>query len=146
MKAEPGWVDQECVEGYLYAPGPIRLLLFRRPPDRDGVWVPVSGKVDAQDVNFESALRRELREETGLAAPSRVFSLDWHVTFPGPDGRKWRLHAFGVEVPAEFAPVLSREHDLAEWVSPSEATKRLHYRDNREAVARLLAKLNKSPA
>jgi 8-oxo-dGTP pyrophosphatase MutT (NUDIX family) len=133
------------VEGYLFAQPPLRLLLFRRPPDRESIWVPVSGKVDAQDIGFESALRRELAEETGLTRPLRVFPLDWHVAFPGPDGRRWRLHAFGVEVPSGFDPVLSREHDRAEWVSPREAGERLHYADNREAVTRLLAKLAAPP-
>jgi 8-oxo-dGTP pyrophosphatase MutT (NUDIX family) len=129
------------VEGYLFAQPPLRLLLLRRPPNRDSIWVPVSGKVDAQDIGFESALRRELAEETGLTHPLRVFPLDWHVAFPGPDGRRWRLHAYGVEVPAGYTPVLSREHDRAEWVSPGKAVERLHYADNREAVTRLLAKL-----
>lgn len=131
-------VAQECVEGYLFSRAPVRILLFRRPPARGSIWVPVSGKVEAVDPDWEAALRRELLEETGLAEPRSLVPLDWHFPFDGPDGRRWRLHAYGVEVDGAFVPVLSDEHDAFEWLSPEEAARRLHFEDNREALARLL--------
>lgn len=129
---------QECVEGYVYRRDPLRLLVLRRPPHRGNIWVPVSGKVEASDRDFEYALRRELAEETGFTEFRGFFSLDWEVTFDGPDHRPWRLHAFGVELDRERTPRLSEEHEAFEWVSPEEALHRLHYPDNREAVAKLL--------
>ncbi len=132
-------IARECVEGYLFAASPLALLIFRRPPSRGRIWVPVSGKVEPADADLESALRRELREETGLVAPRRVLSLDWHVPFPADNGETWRLHAYAVEVDPGFAPRLSAEHEAAEWVAPDEARRRLHYEDNRAAVDRLLA-------
>ena len=141
MSSEPGPIARECVEGYLFAPDPVEVLLFRRPPSRGGIWVPVSGKVEPDDADLEAALRRELREETGLEDPRRLFALDWHVPFRADSGETWRLHAYGVEVSRSFVPRLSPEHDLAAWVRPSEATRRLHYEDNREAVRRLLARV-----
>ncbi len=132
-------IARECVEGYLFAASPLALLIFRRPPARGRIWVPVSGKVEPADADLESALRRELREETGLVAPRRVLSLDWHVPFPADNGETWRLHAYAVEVDPGFAPRLSAEHEAAEWVAPDEARRRLHYEDNRAAVDRLLA-------
>lgn len=134
-------IDRECVEGYLFARGPTRLLLFRRPPSRASIWVPVSGKVEPTDPDLVAALRRELREETGYRAPGAVTPLDWEVTFPAPNGETWRLHAFAVEVDPEFTPQLSDEHDAYAWVTPEDAIARLHYDDNREAVRRLLARL-----
>jgi 8-oxo-dGTP pyrophosphatase MutT (NUDIX family) len=134
-------IAQECVEGYLFATPPLRLLIFRRPPNRGSIWVPVSGKVDRSDRDYPSALRRELSEETGLAGDFELTDLDWEVRFDGPDGRPWRLHSFGVHVPASFVPVLSAEHDASEWVSPDEARHRLHYEDNRAAVVRLLGRI-----
>ena len=131
-------VAQECVEGYVHTGNPPRLLVLRRPPGRGSIWVPVSGKVDPTDADHLSALRRELAEETGFIRFEAIRPLDWHVRFEGPDGRPWRLHAYAVELAREVAPRLSAEHDAFEWLSASEAVARLHYSDNREAVARLL--------
>jgi len=133
-----GPVVRECVEGYLYAEPPLELLLFRRPPTRGRIWVPISGKVDPSDADLESALRRELEEETALSAPVAVEPLDWHVPFRADNGETWRLHAFGVRVDRAFRPRLSPEHESYEWVPPEEAVRRLHYEDNREAVLRLV--------
>ncbi len=140
--SEPlGPIARECVEGYLFARGPLRLLLLRRPPARGRYWVPVSGKVEASDPDFEAAVRREVREETGLTVPRSVVPLDWHVPFRADNGETWRLHAFAIEVDPGFAPRLSAEHEAFDWVTPEEAVRRLHFPDNREAVQLLLRKL-----
>jgi 8-oxo-dGTP pyrophosphatase MutT (NUDIX family) len=141
VAASDGPIAQECVEAYLFSGRPPRVLIFRRPPSRNRIWVPVSGKVDPTDASFEAALRRELAEETGFRDPLRVFPLDWEVPFDGPDGRKWRLHAYGVELRTEETPTLSDEHEAFEWTTPVEARRRLHYEDNRAAIDRLLEKL-----
>jgi 8-oxo-dGTP pyrophosphatase MutT (NUDIX family) len=138
--AEPA-IAQECVEGYLFVAAPLRLLLLRRPPSRESIWVPVSGKVEPSDIDFRSALLREIREETGFSAPSQVFSLDWEVRFAGPNGAPWRLHAFAVELESCYPPTLSPEHERFEWCSVSEARSRLHYPDNQAAVVRLWERL-----
>jgi len=142
----PGPIARECVEGYLYAAPPLRLLLFRRPPSRGRFWVPVSGKVEPSDPDYEAAVRREVEEETGLAGPRSVWALDWHVPFRADNGETWRLHAYAVEVDPGFFPRLSPEHDLAEWVAPEEAERRLHFEDNRAAVVRLVSQLSGSGA
>jgi 8-oxo-dGTP pyrophosphatase MutT (NUDIX family) len=141
VASELGPVARECVEGYLYAADPVELLLFRRPPARGRIWVPISGKVEPTDPTFESALRRELREETGLDDPIAIEALDWHVPFRADNGETWRLHAYSVEVRRTFVPRLSPEHDLAEWVPPPEAIVRLHFEDNRAAVRRLVERV-----
>jgi 8-oxo-dGTP pyrophosphatase MutT (NUDIX family) len=136
-----GPVVRECVEGYLFARAPLEILVFRRPPARGRIWVPVSGKVEPADLGLESALRRELAEETGLTDPIRIIDLEWALPFRADNGETWRLHAYGVEVERTFEPRLSPEHDLAEWVLPDEAVRRLHYADNRDAVRRLLERV-----
>lgn len=141
MDEPEGPVARECVEGYLFSRPPLRLLIFRRPPSRGRIWVPISGKVEPTDRDLEAALRRELSEETGLTRPTAVTSLDWHVRFRTDNGEIWRLHAYGVEVAASFEPRLSAEHEAAEWVDPGEAKRRLHYDDNRAAVGRLCERL-----
>ncbi len=137
-----GTIARECVEGYLYTARPFELWIFRRPPARGGIWVPISGKVETTDADLEAALLRELREETGLEGPRTITPLDWQVPFDAPNGEgTWRLTAFAVEVDPTWTPALSAEHDLAERVSPSVASVRLHYTDNREAVQRLVERL-----
>lgn len=142
MPALGASIGKECVEGYLFASPPLELLLFRRPPARGRIWVPVSGKVESSDRDFPSALCREIEEETGLLArPDRLIDLDWHVPFRADNGETWRLHAFALEVPRSFAPRLSAEHEAAEWVSAEESVRRLHFEDNRAAVERLRERL-----
>jgi 8-oxo-dGTP pyrophosphatase MutT (NUDIX family) len=138
-------IARECVEAYLFSTRPLRLLIFRRPPTRGAIWVPVSGKVDPGDATLVAALRRELHEETGLRSPLRVVPLDWQVPFRADNGEVWRLHAYGAEVAAGFEPRLSEEHDAYEWVSPEEAGRRLHYEDNRAAVRRLVERVRRPP-
>lgn len=134
-------VVQECVEGYLFARRPPTVLLFRRFPARGSIWVPIQGKVDPSEPDFEAALRREVREETGLALPLSVLPLDWHVPFRVENGEVWRLHAYAVEVPPSFRPRLNDENEAFEWVDLPEAERRLHFTDNREAVGRVRALL-----
>ncbi len=141
MDEPDGPVARECVEGYLYAAPPLELLLFRRPPARGRVWVPVSGKVEASDPDLESALRRELEEETGLVRARRTIALDWHVRFRADNGEVWRLHAYGVEVDRSFRPRLSAEHEEYRWLSLAEGRRLLHFEDNRTAVDRLVERL-----
>ena len=138
-------IAQECVEGYLFVAAPLSILLLQRPADRDGIWVPVSGKVERSDPEHRRALLREIREETGFSHVDRVFPLGWEVPFPGPNGERWRLHAFGVELPARLAPTLSDEHVAYAWLPPGRARARLHYEDNQQAVDRLLERLGSSP-
>jgi 8-oxo-dGTP pyrophosphatase MutT (NUDIX family) len=141
----PGPIARECIEAYLFSGAPPQLLLFRRPPARGSIWVPVSGKVEPTDADFVAAVRREVAEETGARELRRVIELDWHVPFRVDNGETWRLHAYAVEIDPGFVPTLSSEHDAAEWVRPDEARRRLHYEDNRAAVDRLLDRLSSSP-
>lgn len=137
MNPSPG-IAVECVEGYVYVAHPAAVLILRRPPSRGSIWVPVSGKVEASDPDLPSALLRELSEETGFSRPQAVHDLDWAVPFDGPDGRPWRLHAFGVELSERTDPTLSSEHVEHVWLPPEVARSRLHYEDNRGALDRLV--------
>ncbi|MGI0055710.1 MAG: diphthamide biosynthesis enzyme Dph2 [Thermoplasmata archaeon] len=147
MSASSPEIARACVEAYLYTPDPLRLWIFQRPPSRGSIWAVVSGKIDPSDVDAEAALRREVREETGLTDPARVFSLDWVVPFEAPDGSgaMWELTGFGVEVDPGWTPTLSTEHVAAQRVDPAVAVGLLHYGDNREAVQRLVERVAPPP-
>ncbi len=139
MSPEPEPIARECVEGYLFATPPLELLIFRRPPSRGEVWVPVSGKVDPGDADFEAAVRREVAEETGWVARAPAISLNWHVVFRADSGELWRLHAYALRVDRGFEPTLCAEHEAWAWVTVAEAERRFHFPDNREALARVVA-------
>ena len=146
MTGALGPVAQECVEGYVYRGTPLELLVLRRPPHRqDGIWVPVSGKVEPTDPDFEAAVRREVREETGLTEPREVWPLDWDVPFRADNGETWRLHAYALRAERGFEPTLSDEHVAYAWLAPGEAEVRLHFVDNREAVHRLVERAARRP-
>jgi 2-(3-amino-3-carboxypropyl)histidine synthase len=140
VAAEPA-VDQECVEAYLFVRTPLKVLVLRRPPRRGRIWVPVSGKVDPADASPEDAIRREVGEETGFRSTGPPVSLDWSVAFEGPDGRRWRLRAFALELAEPLPPTLSDEHDGFAWLAPDAARDRLYFSDNQAALDRLRERL-----
>ncbi len=140
MNPSPG-IAVECVEGYVFVRDPAQVLILRRPPSRGSIWAPVSGKVESRDPDLPSALRRELLEETGYRELAGLHDLDWVVPFDGPDGRRWQLHAYGVELAQPERPRLSPEHVEFRWLPPVIARSRLHYSDNREAIDRLVERV-----
>lgn len=144
MAAKPA-IDQECVEAYLFVRNPLQVLVLRRPPRRGRIWVPVSGKVDPSDATPEDAIQREVSEETRLGGHGPPIPLDWQVRFEGPDGRRWRLHAYAVELGEALEPTLSDEHDDFAWLSPAAARDRLYFSDNRAALDRLVERLDRIP-
>jgi len=144
--SSPGEIARECVEAYLYAAPPLEVLLFRRPPGRGSIWVPISGKVEPSDASFETAVLREVEEETGLRSSRSPEPLDWHVTFPVESGATWRLHAYALRTERSFTPRLSAAHDGADWLRPAEARGRLHYEDNRAALDLLVRRFDPGAA
>ncbi len=132
---------QDCVEGFVFVRSPPQFLLLKRTEARGGFWQPVSGRFEPSDRTFEHAVRREVAEETGFSGVGELLDLSWAVVFPGKDGRPWRLHSYGVEIPRVTAPRLSHEHVAYLWCRPGEALSTLFWPDNRQALRRLLAAL-----
>ncbi|MDQ4502652.1 (deoxy)nucleoside triphosphate pyrophosphohydrolase [Sinomonas sp. ASV322] len=94
---------------------PTALLAARRtaPPQFAGMWEFPGGKVEPGE-EHEDALRRELREELGVAV-----RLGSEIAGPGRDG--WRLNAkaamrvWFAEI-IEGSPVALEDHDELRWV------------------------------
>jgi len=121
------------------ASGMEALVLRRAPHERSaGTWETVHGHLLEGERPAQAALR-ELREETGLV-PERLYNISRVESF--------YLHrqdvvalipAFCAIVPEGSRAVVSDEHDLAEWLSPVEASLRYAWPRERRALADALA-------
>jgi lipoyl(octanoyl) transferase len=123
-------------------PGPEFLVLLRSP-ERHGYWNLVAGGIEEGE-EPGAAARRELEEETGLAQPVRFEPLALALGYVRPEGSKVTLHAFLVEAPASWEPVLDAEHVDYQWCAEDDADDLLEYPEPRSALRvaarRLVAK------
>jgi dATP pyrophosphohydrolase len=83
----------------------------------------------------EAAARRELYEESGLAAPARFERIALDLGYARPEGRTVTVRPYLAEVPAAWEPVLNDEHVDYRWCSAAEADALLEYPEPRAAVA-----------
>lgn len=116
----------------------IEYLLLKRLPERNGFWQPVTGGVEEGETQ-EEALRREIKEETGVKNLISLVEGLYYFEFSDPDPNQ--EYVYGVEVsPLEKIVLDRKEHSEYKWCSFQEALRLLHWKENREA----LRKLNKT--
>ncbi len=134
----------ECWVFRVPVPGSVEYLLIRRAADRiySGLWQPVTGAIDGDELVPAAALR-EVTEETGLgpADIEAFYDLDQVGSFFAED-----LDAivnsviFAVRARPAAVPRLSGEHVGLEWVGADEALARSvwpPYRDSVELIERI---------
>lgn len=113
----------------------MQCLILRRAPGgvRPGSWETVHGRIDAGETPDQAALR-ELREETGIA-PLRFYNLSRVDAFYLHRSDEVALiPAFVALVDTDADPVLSEEHDRAEWLSLDAAQARFTWPRERRAL------------
>ena len=116
----------------------VEYLLLKRLPERNGFWQPVTGGVEEGETRKE-ALRREIREETGIKNIIAVLEDLYLFEFSDPNLNQ--EYVYGVEVtPSEEIVLDRKEHGEYRWCSFKEALQLLHWKENKEA----LRKLNKT--
>ena len=123
----------------------LDVLLIRRVGG-DGHWQSVTGSKDTPDEPFEATARREVWEETGIAAhaPGCVLT-DWWLENEYDIWPQWRHRyapgvlrnrerVFGLCVPHGTPVVLSpREHDACQWLPWRQAADTCFSASNAEA-------------
>jgi dATP pyrophosphohydrolase len=127
----------------------LEVLLIERA-DRPGFWQSVTGSLDALDEPLVDTAKRELFEETGIAADGATIRLlDWHLSNIYEIYPTWRHryapgvthnteHVFSVCVPRDIPVVLSpREHLRHAWLPWLEAADRCFSSSNAEAILQL---------
>ena len=133
------------VAGVVYSERDGRYLLLRRSSDKDfapGAWECVTGRVQ-QGEGFEDALRREVREETGLDVTVDAIVGTTHF-YRGPERPEHEL--LGVvylcSVPTATVPHIGPEHSEYRWMTFGEVQEML--RVNQASEAWLLRTLRRA--
>lgn len=127
----------QVVLGIIFKRGESGLfyLVLKRNTMQGGFWQPVTGGVEDTET-LEEALRREIREETGIKDLLRVIPDLQSHRFYAP--RAVYEHAFGVEVrPGTKVKLSGEEHSDARWCEYQAARSLMVWPGNRTALERL---------
>ena len=123
----------------------LEVLVLQRT-GRDGLWQSVTGSREPEDADFAATARRELREETGLAAGTLT---DWGRVNRYEIWPAWRHryapgvthnteHVFGFRVEAATAATLDPSEHVAQlWLPWREAMAKVFSATNRAAIGEL---------
>ena len=129
----------------------LQVLLLERA-DHPGFWQSVTGSKDALDEPLELTCRREVLEETGLAAAQFVLQ-DWGVRNRYEIYPHWRHrypegvthnteHVFGLCLPEpQPVQIAPREHLQYQWLPWNEAADRCFSMSNVQAIRQLPERL-----
>ncbi len=126
------------VQVFLYrkTPSGLTILLLKRAKTDKGLWHPVTGNVEAHEGVLNAAVR-EVDEETGFEVAPEPLGVTF--TYEQKGGR-FHETAYAARVEPGATETLSDEHTGAEWVSPAEAETRLHWPEQKRALAALVAR------
>jgi dATP pyrophosphohydrolase len=98
-----------------------------------GAWEAVHGHIDGAERPEDAAIR-EVAEETGLTV-LRLYNVAVQPFYLHTTGVVTLAVAFAAVVDSGNTPVLSAEHDLAEWLSFEDARVRMSWPRSRAALA-----------
>jgi len=129
------------VQIFLYRqnPGLEVLLLKRARPSREGAaedWAPVTGNVDPHE-NVRNAAVRECMEEVACEVEPEPLALTFTYE---KKGKRFHETVYAARVAPDEAIELSEEHTAHEWLPMDKAAERLHWPEQKKALAALAAR------
>ena len=138
------------IEAILYkrADGKIQYLLLKTIPRRGEFWQPITGGLEKGETKIE-ALKREVREETGIKNVINIIRDVHYYEFPDPDLIEYfkrhghecthvKEYVFGVEVSSDEKVVLDgKEHSEFKWCGFQEALGLMKWKGNEDALKEL---------
>lgn len=126
--------------------GRSEVLVVRRSARGGGYWHTIAGGVEAGEA-LDEAARRELLEETGLAADVRAAGDFRYPLSEEPPERRAQyepgltevhVHCFVAEAPDGWEPTLDDEHVEYRWVPAAQGPDALFYPDIGAALRQAL--------
>jgi dATP pyrophosphohydrolase len=114
-------------------------LVALRTPGREGYWSLIAGGIEEGETPVAAA-RRELEEETGLAAPLSFEEIPMSLGYEDEVG--WVvLHVFAGEAPGDWEPTLDEEHVDYRWCAVEDALDLLFFEEPRQALREAVRRL-----
>lgn len=113
----------------------LKILLLKRSDDDSlypGIWQIVTGRIEAGEKAYETALR-EVGEETGLT-PETLFVLPHTTGLYLPEKDTISLISLFVCVTRDTEVKLSREHSAFKWLDARKASRKLFFKSQIENV------------
>lgn len=126
---------------YTRSPDERLLALKLHPePGKSGGWFVVTGAVEPGET-LEQAVRREVREETGISSIKTLVDLAIAYQYPLDNGDIALERVFGVEVPVASEVVLNEEHIDFGWCAPAEFIARLAWDGDKADLHAIVVRL-----